>query len=271
MKKFILILVFGLLMLPGFSQPSQTGKRTKVLILGTFHFVSNEDGIKFKREDMLSEKRQKEIDDLNNSLARFSPDKIFIEWTPVYQRYVDSTYAAYQKGNFKIDGNEVFQVGYKLAKKLGHATVYCMDAPGLYRMDTVISTAKKYGQYEPIEKEYIKWRDAILIQDSLQKLLTIKQRLREVNKKENIMNSHMGNAAVTVAPYVGKPGDYAGALFMGEWYKRNIRMYSNIVRIAQPPDDAILIIVGSGHARIIRHFFEDNPAFEVIDPAKYLK
>lgn len=271
MKKYLFLLSCCLSLFPAYSQPNPQKQKIKVMILGVFHFVSNNDGIKFKREDMLSEKRQKEIDDLNNSLARFQPAKIFIEWTPDDQPYVDSTYEKFKKGNFKINGNEVYQVGYKLANKLGHPTVYCMDAPGRYRMDTVISTAKKNGQYEPYEKMFLEWRDKILLQDSLQKLLTIKQRLREVNKKENIMNSHMGNAGVTFAPYVGKVGDYAGAEFMSEWYKRNIRMYSNIVRHTAATDNAILIIVGAGHARIIQHFFEDNPAFEVIDPAKYLK
>jgi hypothetical protein len=70
---------------------------------------------------------------------------------------------------------------------------------------------------------------------------------------------------------VGEVGDYAGAEFMGEWYKRNIRMYSNIVKQTAKDDRAILIIVGAGHARIIRHFFEDNPAFEVVSPLEYLK
>lgn len=31
-------------------------------------------------------------------------------------------------------------------------------------------------------------------------------------------------------------------------------------------DDAILIIVGAGHARILRHFFEGYPLFKLVEP-----
>ena len=245
--------------------------RTKVIILGVFHFVSNNDAIKFTRENMLSEKRQKEIDDLNESLAKFQPSKIFIEWRPANQPYVDSSYNEYKKGNFILTGNEVHQIGFKLARKLNHPTVYCMDAPGVYLFDTVMKTAKKYGQDENLNQYFSKMREKALRDDSLQKLLTIKARLRIVNKKENIMETYRGNAGVNSAAYIGQVGDYAAAEFMGEWYKRNIRMYSNIVRSLSTTDTAILIIVGAGHARIIEHCFEGNPAFEVIDPGKYLK
>ncbi len=272
MKKYLLFLGFCFSVFSSNSQMPQSGqKKTKVLILAVFHFVSNNDAVKLKKEDMLTDQRQKEIDELNYALSKFRSDKIFIEWPPSYQRFVDSTYAEYRKGTYKVNGNEVYQIGYKLANKSGHPTLYCMDAPGKYRMDTVISTAKAFGQYENLERIYNKENEEVLSKDSLQKLLTVKGRLRQVNKKENIMASHYLNAGVTTAPYVGKVGDYAGAEFMAEWYKRNIRMYSNIIRQISTQDDAILVIVGAGHARIIQHFFEDNPSFEVVDPLRYLK
>ncbi|MFN2440679.1 MAG: DUF5694 domain-containing protein [Chitinophagaceae bacterium] len=131
-----------------------------------------------------------------------------------------------------------------------------MDAPGKYLFDTLIATGKKYGQNEHAEKYYNDMKGKILLEDSLQKLLTIKERLRQLNKKENIMLSHLANASVEIAPYLGKPGEHGGAEFMGEWYKRNIRMYSNIIRQLEESDKNILIIVGAGHARIIQHFLD---------------
>jgi hypothetical protein len=246
-------------------------KKTKVVILATFHFVSNNDAIKRSRENMLTEAKQKEINELNNTLARFNPNKIFIEWEPQRQKRVDSTYAAFLKGSFPLTGNEVYQIGFKLAKQLNHPTVYCMDAPGDYLFDTVMKTAKKMGQDKAIDSFYNHWASNALKEDSLQRLLTVKERLKIINQESGIMSYHSINAGVPVAPYVGKVGEYAGAEFMGEWYKRNIRMYSNIVRQVYATDNAILVIVGAGHARIIRHFFEDNPAFEVVKAVEILK
>ena len=241
------------------------------MILAVFHFVSNNDAIKFPKENLLTETRQLEIDDLNKSLAKFGADKIFIEWQPTAQKRVDSTYDEYLKGRFELTANEVHQIGFKLANILHHSRVYCMDAPGLYRYDTVRATARKSGQINAINSYFNEWRRKALIEDSLQRLMTIKERLRAVNDPKNIFMSHEINAGVLTAPYVGQVGDYAGAEFMGEWYKRNIRMYSNIVRQVGKADNSILIIVGAGHARILQHFFEDNPRFDVVSAEGYLK
>ncbi len=89
---------------------------------------------------MTSDKKQKENEDLNSSLNKFSPSKIFIEWEPEEQAEVDSLFGEYQKGKFKVGANEVYQIGFKLASKLNHKTLFCMDAPGDYRLDTLIST-----------------------------------------------------------------------------------------------------------------------------------
>ena len=254
-----------------YGQETQDKKKTKVMILAVFHFVSNNDAIKFPKENMLIESRQKEIDDLNTSLWKFHPDKIFIEWQPSAQKRVDSTYVEYTNGRFTLTANEVHQIGFKLGKLLSLSRVYCMDAPGLYRFDTVRTTARKSGQIKAIDSYFNEWRNKALIQDSLQRLMTVKERLRVVNNPKNIFISHELNAGVLTAPYVGQVGDYAGAEFMGEWYKRNIRMYSNIVRQIDKADNSILIIVGAGHARILQHFFEDNPMFELVSAEGYLK
>lgn len=269
--RFTCLIFLSLCLSNLYGQPNQDQKKTKVMILAVFHFVSNNDAIKFPKENMLLESRQKEIDDLNSSLTKFGADKIFIEWQPTIQKRVDSTYDEYLKGRFELTANEVHQIGFKLAKILKHLRVYCMDAPGQYLFDTVRTTARKSGQINAINSYFNEWRKKALIEDSLQRLMTVKDRIRVVNDPKFIFISHELNAGVLTAPYVGQVGDYAGAEFMGEWYKRNIRMYSNIVRQVEKADSSILIIVGAGHARILQHFFEDNPEFDVVSAEGYLK
>jgi hypothetical protein len=257
------------------SQTNQQAK-TKVLILGVFHFVSNNDGVKFEKENMLSPERQEQVAQLNKSLALFKPDKIFVEWKPKKQGYVDSSYAEYLKGTLALSelpayANEVYQVGYKLGKMLGHKKVYCMDAEGAYLYDTVARTAKKFGQYEQLADFYNREHAQTLKDDSIGKTMTLKNYLAYINQSNKILTSHWMNAGITTAAYIGEPGEYAGAEFIGEWYKRNVRMFSNIVRRSEKSDKAILIIVGAGHARIIQHFFEDSPLFEVVQAQVYLK
>jgi hypothetical protein len=76
---------------------------------------------------------------------------------------------------------------------------------------------------------------------------------------------------VFAAPMLGKPGEYGGAEFLGEWYKRNIRMYSNVLRITEPGDKRIFVLVGASHKSIMKHFFETNPEWELTHLEEYLK
>lgn len=48
------------------------------------------------------------------------------------------------------------------------------------------------------------------------------------------------------------PGDYAAPDLLAAWYQRNIRIYSNIVRLVESPNDRILVIYGAGHLAWLR-------------------
>ena len=103
----------------------------QVMLLGVYHFASNNDMMKTRKDDVMSEKRQKEVKDLAAKLKAFNPDKIFIEWKESQRgRLVDSTYALYLEGKFELQANEVYQIGYRLGKMLGHKKLYCMNEPG---------------------------------------------------------------------------------------------------------------------------------------------
>jgi hypothetical protein len=45
----------------------------------------------------------------------------------------------------------------------------------------------------------------------------------------------------------GDPDDYAGPDLLAAWYQRNIRIYHNIVKLVESPNDRILVIYGAGH------------------------
>ena len=58
-------------------------KEVKVLLLGSFHFDNpGLDVAKFKDANILSPKRQQEVEEVASLLKTFAPDKIFIEATP---------------------------------------------------------------------------------------------------------------------------------------------------------------------------------------------
>jgi hypothetical protein len=61
-----------------------------------------------------------------------------------------------------------------------------------------------------------------------------------------------------------------GAELVSEWYKRNIKIYSNILAYTEDKNERVLVIFGVGHIRILQHLFEDNPNFIVVSPLEVL-
>jgi hypothetical protein len=249
---------------------SSFAQEKQAMLLGVYHFASNNDMMKSKKDDVMSEKRQKEIKDLVNKLKAFNPDKIFVEWKQKQRgRYMDSTYALYLEGKFELQANEVYQIGYRLGKMLGHKKLYCMDAEGNFLYDSLVSAAKKGGQTAMFEADMAGMRKEFMEFDSLKFNRTISENFIIMNSvsKRDLWRGNF----VSIAPYLGVPGEYAGAEFLSEWYKRNIKMYSNIIRIVEPRDKKILIVVGAGHKPIINQMFEMNVDWKLVSPVDYLK
>jgi hypothetical protein len=63
---------------------------------------------------------------------------------------------------------------------------------------------------------------------------------------------------------------YAKVDNLTNWYKRNLRMFSNIVRKTDRPGDRVFLIVGSGHLAILRNLAQDMPGFCLVEPHRYL-
>ena len=105
-------------------------QQAELLILGTFHFKdAGLDGYKPKYDvNIMSEQKQAELSELLEDLKAYGPTKIAIERRWESQARVDSLYNEYLNGNFDLSANEIYQVGFRLAKMMGHKKVYCIDA-----------------------------------------------------------------------------------------------------------------------------------------------
>ncbi len=287
----------------GFTQVEKTNtekKKTQVLLVGTFHFDNpGRDEFNNEFDDVYSDKRQKEITALNNALGEFAPDKIFLEWEMKEQKNVDSLYAAYLAGNLDIKAqkygrSEHFQVGFKMGKMLGHDRLYCSDADGLW-LGGVVNQAAKEWDMPFIEAYNQRMMAALPKEDSLMRLHTLKEIIYEHNTPESLHDNH--NFYVSYSPRVIKYDEEAlndtrgiyhkdeaadvdcvrlelhlvGAELTAEWYRRNIKIYANILSQLEAGDERIMIYYGQAHISIIKQLFEDNPDYEVVDPLEYLK
>ena len=99
-----------------------------IMILGSGHLANwGADAFNYRMDDVLAPKRQTELQQLAEQLARFKPTKIAVEVDTRWDAELQKEYDAYLKGNFQLKPHEIHQIGFRLAKEMEHSKVYCVD------------------------------------------------------------------------------------------------------------------------------------------------
>lgn len=257
-----------LLMVPATSSAQQpgVGRPAQVMILGTYHFANpGLDVVKTEVADVLSPAKQTEIARVIEALARFRPTKIAVEAPPASAPRLDSLFRAYRAGRHTLSRNETEQLGFRLAGRLEHGRVYPIDHTGEFPFEAVM----RYAQtHDPGFVAYFQRTIAAVTaeENRRQRELTIGQHLRVRNNPRTIAMEH---GRYMHFARVGAGDNYVGADLVSKWYERNIRIFSNLQRIAEP-GDRILVIFGSGHAAILRELVEYAPDMALVEALGYL-
>lgn len=262
-------------------QKETNKEKIKVYLLGTFHFAQTD-----PTYNVLEEKHQKSIAHLCEIIAKQKPDKIFVERQPEFesQNKMDSLYKVYIKMTRPLKTkNEIFQVGYRTAKKLGHEKVYQCDHPGQYgRLNTaVMEYAEKNNQTDILDAKEIgtvRRYDNTVNEDSIMNNNTLFQYLQWINSPQVMNTSHA--YYITNFPQIGSDDYYnyeeeetlIGAELTADWYRRNIMIYTKMInQVNYEKDNSIFLLMGGDHIPIIKNLFDANPYFEVIETAEWLK
>src|SRR6185503_16943217 len=129
----------------------QPAPRPEVLVLGTYHMANpGHDLFNTKADDVLAPKRQAEIAELTATLAKFHPTKIAVE-RDVYDKNFATRYTDYLAGKRELTSNEIEQIGFRLAKELGHKTVYGVDVDGDFPWLHLVNFAKASGKSSELD------------------------------------------------------------------------------------------------------------------------
>ena len=62
----------------------------------------------------------------------------------------------------------------------------------------------------------------------------------------------------------------SGANLVADWYRRNVQMFSKVLKWMTFSERRIVIVVGSGHVPILRHLFETHGGFRVVEASSVL-
>lgn len=251
----------------------------QALLIGTFHFHNpGMDAVKTNTFDVMSVASQKELEHITDQIGKFHPDKIFVEWDYKDQKSLDSLYQLYTAGTYdafveaKYKGkknynfykkNEIIQLAFRAAKKVGLKQLNAID----YRMglpfDTVmkvINTAGQTGLMNEINT-------AIAEQGKLANKKISKLNLTALLEDNNTPAYRTMNNGLYIKYFnrAGLQDNFAGADGVTAWYKRNLYMYSMIQKATAPQDQRIMILLGSGHVSMIKKFIDDEQIFKVVE------
>ncbi|MCB0547909.1 MAG: hypothetical protein KDD19_10010 [Phaeodactylibacter sp.] len=253
------------------SQFQWAGKKIPLVLLGSYHMSNpGADQFNLESDDVLTPKRQAEIEAVVKRLAAFKPTKIAVE-APYGDSATIARYQEYLAGKRELRRSEEEQIGFRLAKMLGHKTIYPIDV----RMDIwppalEQAIAANPAEHGPRMAEMDQLGKAAITQmGQWLKEGTIADMLYEMNRPEFLDLAYQLYLRIFLPTVEGD--NYAGADLVAAWYQRNLRIMSNLHQIGLTPEDRVLVVYGQGHVPLFERIAEDSPYFEVVSVLPYLR
>ncbi len=255
-----------------------------IMILGSGHLANwGADRINYRMDDVLAPKRQAELQQLTEQLARFKPTKIAVEVDERWDTELQEEYNGYLQGNFQLERHEIHQIGFRLAKQMGHPKVHCVDylrddsmiredredhltdysafAEANNQMHLLGSPAKMEGKITEDEDGTI-WIEP-------EKYEPIIDMYIQINQDEKIRTNLRDYLRIA---RIGSQDQYPGANWVAHfWYPRNLKTFVNLTRITESENERILLIIGAGHLGFLKQIVEDSEVYHMESPLKYLK
>lgn len=224
----------------------------KVYLMGTFHFVD--------LPDVFSQSVQKELEKVTNIIFSYNPNKIALEFPRRCQDRLDEFYKSFDKrriaenihlADMELYGNtsriyysnELVQIGFRLADKLGLSRVYGIDED-MPLSDELFEIVSPYIQ-EEVE------RHSKLFGDAFSAEVEILTRFRIHNSRDYVLSDNeMYNAVNKV-----NIKNYEGSRLVSQWYERNLKIFSNLQNICED-GDRVFVLIGSAHLKILGDLIE---------------
>ncbi|MFC6953139.1 DUF5694 domain-containing protein [Halorubellus litoreus] len=265
--------------------PTPSAGQVQVLLLGTIHMETS------RIDDVLDDPRQRQFEALADTLTAWNPDGVAVERSYDTREHVDRVYDEYRRGDRAYDAeehieparkyvddptatcrNETVQVGFRLADRLDHEHVHCVD--DLMPMDAHVDEELDDDSFASLVE-----RGAATLPDSLVperadwlpewEARTVESFLRWFNQPERLLT---GDENHYLAAFGGFEERYGGAKLLTGLYERNLRMAENIWRAATDDDlDRVLLVVGQAHVHLLRHMLGTMPGTCPVSPVSVLE
>jgi hypothetical protein len=251
---------------------ADAGTKPTLVVLGTYHMGNpGNNVVNGKVDDVTSPERQKQLVELTARLKRFGPTKIVVECDSEDDAKAQEAYGKYLSGQYQLTKNETNQIGFRLAKELEHKKVYCVDWSDFWDDPTI--NYEKYAAKDAELDGFLKGVYRTLkaeVDAEHEKMLTlpVADQLILLNRPDRIERSHRIYYDIM---RIGRGREYAGAGYVAWWYRRNLVILTNVIRLTDSPDDRVLVVYGSGHTKLLTQFAKESGFYNVESPLKYLE
>ena len=264
---------------------TKTQKPT-ITLLGSDHFDNpGINVVNTQYDDVRLPDRQREMDTLVEKLKAYNPTKIALTIDDRFRDEVQENYTMYLKGAYQLTRSEYDQIGFRLAKALEHAKLYCVDywpehnpfLPDLACLELLelidyLSFARSHNQEHllplvPNEDPLIHDENGTtwIAPDSPPSMIDLHRELNQPEKRHKYHQDYLRVAQI------GQGDQYPGANWVTHfWYARNLKIFVNLTRITENADDRILLIIGAGHIYLLQQFLEDSGAYTIDPILQYL-
>lgn len=231
----------------------------EISIVGTFHFPD--------RFDVFSGKTQREIATFVAELAKWQPDAVAIELPVREQKRIDAYYRDFSVADTVVphscgklvtyghEGelttlNEAVQVGFRLAKILGHSRVYGIDED--MELSDELAAIARVAVEKPFAEAMRYLENAYENSER-----TVQALYRIHNDPQYLALDH----AMYLSMNAVNQGGYEGARLAAQWYERNLKIFSNLQNLCADKT-RVFVLIGSSHVPILKELVRGCPGLE---------
>jgi hypothetical protein len=214
-----------------------------------------------EKEDMRSERRQKEFHEVVTCLKNFKPTKVALEVLQENEEKLNDSYVSYKNGYSSLSNNEVDQLGFRLAKQCNlnrvSAVAWNEDEEGIPDF-TNLGKWEQTDAYKSLTKL---GQEMVADSNTYFQKNTLKEYLLWLNEPRNILK---GQEMYMKLALVGDKDNSAGAIWTAKyWYYRNMLIYKNLVSLIDLNQERIFVLYGSGHLHLLLQFIKESGLFDV--------
>ncbi len=255
--KFIYLIVLIIASTSYAKQPSE------LMLMGIFHFENpGLDKVKSKTINVMTEENQNYIIQLSEKISNFKPTMVLLEFNPDNTEKVNKQYQEYLNGAFELPANEIYQIGFRVAKLSGIKHLESLDERSIQWQAEELFKYLETKDLEANAEFQAIINEVTASTNENHKKLSLKQ-LLQLNNDESYdqmnKNIYLATNSVGVAD-----GSFYGADSSASWWHRNFRVYAKIQHHAKS-NTKIFALAGQGHTAILKDFVKSDQKIQSVD------